>query len=294
MKPLVSVVIPTFNRQRFIKRCLDSLVYQTFKEFEVLVCDDGSNDKTADVVKTYKDKLSLKYYWHKNFGGPARPRNQGIKCSKAPYIAFLDSDDWWLPCKLEESVSHINAGADVVYHDLFLAMNENQKWFWRRAKTYMVHEPVFDDLITRGNLLTNSSVVIRKACLETIGGLSEDKDLVSWEDYDCWLRLSMHSHRFMRINQTLGFYWAGGGNITSPKQTIKNLQSFKRRYLRKTSKGMPSWYLYAMGRSLYKLGKNEVAIKFLTKALFQKTPSILILKIIITLVTVIHKRILRS
>ena len=118
--PKFSVVIPTYNRARDIPRCLDSLVLQELQDFEVLICDDGSTDDTASVVENYSHLLDITYSYGENSGGPARPRNRGISLANAPYIAFLDSDDWWAPAKLRLSLEALNAGADVVSHDLYL------------------------------------------------------------------------------------------------------------------------------------------------------------------------------
>jgi glycosyltransferase involved in cell wall biosynthesis len=124
--PRVSVIVPTFNRARDIGRCLESLAQQTFRDFEVLVCDDGSKDNTREIVERFKDRLELQYRWEENFGGPARPRNIGLSLARGEYVAFLDSDDWWMPRKLEQSVRYLDAGADLVYHDLYFAKRSDQ------------------------------------------------------------------------------------------------------------------------------------------------------------------------
>jgi len=87
---IISVIIPTYNRSKELKRCLESLTRQTYKKFEVIVCDDGSTDNTKEVVNSYRNVLNIIYIKDENFGGPARPRNNGIKLSNGEYIAFLD------------------------------------------------------------------------------------------------------------------------------------------------------------------------------------------------------------
>ena len=94
---------PTYNRASELRRCLNSLVIQSFQEFEVLVCDDGSTDNSSRVANSFSDILDVHYHYESNFGGPARPRNVGIKLARSPYIAFLDSDDWWTKDKLAHS-----------------------------------------------------------------------------------------------------------------------------------------------------------------------------------------------
>ena len=119
--PIVTVIIPTFNRPQDLTRCLRSLCEQTFEDFEVLVCDDGSTVDLSGIVDSFSDRLVIRYFKSDNFGGPARPRNLGIKKAKSKYIAFLDSDDWWLPGKLELSIAYLEKGVDLVYHPLIVS-----------------------------------------------------------------------------------------------------------------------------------------------------------------------------
>ena len=161
--PLVSVIIPTFNRGDSIGRCLESLVAQTFRDFEVLVCDDGSTDETGTVVASFAKRLTLRYEWSANSGGAAHPRNIGLSMARGEYVAFLDSDDWWLPNKLEVAVRHLMHGADIVYHDLYEAHQPAPRFFSRRIRARHVGPPVLDDLIMNGNAL-NTSPRIRARC----------------------------------------------------------------------------------------------------------------------------------
>ena len=94
MLPKVSIIIPTYNRANLLPRAINSVLNQTFKDFELIIVDDGSTDNTRKVVKEFEEKDSrIKYIWQENFGGPAKPTNTGLKISKGKYIAFLDSDN---------------------------------------------------------------------------------------------------------------------------------------------------------------------------------------------------------
>jgi glycosyltransferase involved in cell wall biosynthesis len=105
--PIVSVIIPTYNREKLLPRAIKSVLSQTFQDFELIIVDDGSNDNTKEVVEKFKKKDNrVKYFYQKN-SGPARARNLGIKNSKGDYIAFLDSDDEWLSEKLEKQIKII-------------------------------------------------------------------------------------------------------------------------------------------------------------------------------------------
>ena len=100
MKPLISVIIPTYQRRDKLKITLKSVLSQTYTNYEVLIMDDGSNDGTKEMVNSLNDSRIF-YNWQKNTGGPAKPRNNGIKIAKGDWIAFLDDDDVWKENKLE-------------------------------------------------------------------------------------------------------------------------------------------------------------------------------------------------
>jgi len=266
--PTVSVVVPTFNRAKEVGRCLDSLVAQTFKDFEVLVCDDGSVDGTGDVVRRYSDRLNLTYKWSENFGGPARPRNIGVALARGEFIAFLDSDDWWLPQKLEKSMEYFERGADLVYHDLHVATKPGQRLFWRKSASRVLAKPIFVDLLVNGNALNNSSVVVRGNLLDAIGGFSEARDLIAAEDYDAWIRIARVTDRFVRIPEVLGCYWVGDGNISNPRRTVSTIDAIETKYARELSDlcrdHSPYWLTYVKARCYYTLGLYERAKVTLT------------------------------
>ena len=110
-KPFFSVIIPTFNRRDFLKIAIDSVLSQTFKDFELIIIDDGSNDSTKELIKFYNDKR-IKYFWGKNHG-PGYARNRGVEQSKADFIAFLDSDDKWTKDKLQRTFDFIKTNPRI-------------------------------------------------------------------------------------------------------------------------------------------------------------------------------------
>lgn len=281
--PLISVVIPTYNRANDLSRCLDSLIAQDFQDYEVLICDDGSTDNTAAVVQKYLPYLDITYSYGQNFGGPARPRNRGLAIARAPYVAFLDSDDWWAPEKLSESLTYLDQGADFVYHDLYSVKSNRQKIFFKKARCRALKTPAHLDLLTLGNGIMNSSVVLRKNLLLDIGGFSEDLDMIAGEDYDAWLRVAKKTEKFVRIDRTLGFYWAGGGNISNPRRTLKIAEKIEARYTKDVNElfrgnSIHSWLTYAKGCAHFHL-KNFILAEMAIKDLhWDKTPFHLYLK----------------
>lgn len=273
MQPLISIVIPTYNRARDLDRALQSVLAQTYSHWEVLVVDNHSSDNTDDLIKRCNDSRIQLFKIH-NDGVIAASRNLGIKQARGEYVAFLDSDDWWTPKKLEESLKYLEQGADVVYHDLFLATKSGQRLFWRKARTRDLKSPVFDDLIINGNALNNSSVVASHKLLNEINGFSEDRVLIAVEDYDAWLRIAKFTEKFKRIPQTLGYYWAGGGNISNPDRMLKTLNALEERYANAMNKFNEChnvcWPIYAKGRAYYRLGSYEMAKKVLAQILFRR------------------------
>jgi len=257
-----SIIIPTYNRAAMLDRCLESLVNQTYKDFEVFVCDDGSTDNSKEITEKYKDKLNVQYLWEPNWGGPARPRNRGIDIAQGEWICFLDSDDTWYPNKLMVCKDYLN-NYDLIYHDLMMnnGIEKKKQGFVRDLKSNS-----FRDLMLNGNAIPNSSVCVRKDILISAGGFSEEKKLIAVEDYDLWIKLSLMKTRFKRLPLALGEYWSGGGNITIPGLThIKRVKSVYDKYWDKLSIRdrmiLNAKLLYVEGVNYENEGKRDIAIK---------------------------------
>ncbi len=263
--PVVSVVIPTFNRADDLVRCFASLEAQTFSSFEVLLCDDGSTDHTAAVVTQAALHLTVHHLVLPHAGLPAAARNAGLRMAAGRYVAFLDSDDWWLPEKLARSVAALEAGADLVFHDL-LRVPTTRPWLRnQRVKSRRLRHPVRASLLRRGNAIPNSSVVMRRALLDEVGLMSEDP-AVRAEDFDMWLRVAERTDRFVRIRGAWGAYWMGGGNITSAGRSLDMLDEMRRRYLGDVRR-LPTWYHFGVGWALFRTGQRRRARHHLVRAL---------------------------
>ena len=274
MTPVVSIIIPTYNREKDLKRALNSVLAQTFSSWQAIVVDNYSSDNTEDLVISFNDSR-IKLFKIRNEGVIAMSRNLGIKHAEGKYIAFLDSDDWWLPNKLEVSLQYLERGADLIYHDLFIVTKLHQKFFWRIAPTRHLKSPVFDDLIINGNTLNNSSVVVRKHLLDKVNGLSEDVEVVGWEDYDVWLKISNLSENFKKIPQTLGYYWRVGGNTGNPPLRLRCYAAMEERYADAMS-GLSGNYIYWLnynkGLQYYLLENYEMAKKYFGLVCLNKVP----------------------
>jgi glycosyltransferase involved in cell wall biosynthesis len=271
--PFFSVIIATFNRADMLKVALDSLVSQTYKNFEVLVCDDGSTDNTAAVVEGYKQKLDLTHIWEENWGGPARPRNNGIKASKGDWICFLDSDDLWYPEKLERCSLYLENN-NLIYHDLdiYSAKHNGPKG---TVGSWSLKNDVFIDLMVRGNAINNSSVIVKKELLLKVNCFSEEKELVFVEDYDCWLKISLLDNKFYFIPQSLGGYWMGNNASAASERTIKSMEFlYNKFHVKLKDKDMIqslSNLNFTNGLLYYAMKDFNSAIGCFKKALYRKT-----------------------
>lgn len=183
----VSIIIPTFNREKKIARAISSIFYQTYPDYEVFIIDDGSTDNTKNKVAQFGDRLT--YIAHSSNLGVSAARNTGIKISSAPLIAFLDSDDYWLPAKLAAQVAFFMKHADE------MACQTEEVWIrrGRRVNPRQKHMKPSGDIFERSLKLcvvSPSAVMLKRSLLEKVGLF--DEDLPACEDYDLWLRIGSH------------------------------------------------------------------------------------------------------
>ncbi len=186
---VVSVIIPTYNSAKYIKSAINSILSQTYKDFEIIVVDDGSTDSTKEVLKNYIKTNKIKYIYQKK-KNQASARNKGVGYSKGEFIAFLDSDDLWLKDKLAKQLPLFNDKTiGLVYGGVEWFKNhhtiKNRKNIIKRKipkdKGYL-----FNKLIVH-NFITTSSVIIRKKAFQKF---NENDIYGGVEDYDLWLKIS--------------------------------------------------------------------------------------------------------
>ena len=258
-KTLISIIIPTFNRKRDLIRAIDSVISQSYTNWELIIVDNNSEDGTIDHITSLKNP-KIKLLLVNNNGLIAYSRNKGIEISNGEYIAFLDSDDWWHKDKLINSVFFLDKGYDLVYHDLYIVKSITSNLKYRTTHSKESTLLVYEDLLSTGNYICNSSVVVRKSILRLINKLPENKILNSICDFEAWLAISKVTNKFKKIHKVLGYYWIGGGNITNPERTISSLLGFKNLYFN-TNVKIPNWYYYALGRAYFQ-NKNYLNSKY--------------------------------
>jgi len=181
----VSVIIPTYNRARKLLRAISSVLYQTFTDSEVIVVDDGSDDGTAECLNPLMGHIE--YIRHRDNRGVSAARNRGIKASRFPFIAFLDSDDYWLPKKLSTQMAFFKRNPETV------ACQTEEIWIRKgiRVNPGKRHLKPSGDIFLPSLklcLVSPSAVVLKRSLLDEVGLF--DEDLPAGEDYDLWLRIS--------------------------------------------------------------------------------------------------------
>jgi glycosyltransferase involved in cell wall biosynthesis len=190
LKPLISVIVPTFNRAKLLEETVNAILSQTVQDFELIVVDNLSDDGTEEFVKKIKDDR-VRYFRNPNNGIIAVNRNFGIRQAKGKYIAFCDDDDLWLPTKLGKQLAHFPEGGISFVSTDFIPMGE--PGFFRKVFKASPGT-LFRDFLYEEILLVNpvisSSVVARKDFLLEVGGFDENPDFKCIEDWELWLRLS--------------------------------------------------------------------------------------------------------
>ena len=197
----VEVIIPTYNQADFLREALQSVITQTFSEWQVTVVNNMSTDHTHAVVDEFSDR-PIRIIDFANHGVIAAARNRALRETSAPYVAFLDSDDWWHPRKLEACIERLNRGADMVCHA--------EEWKTSGSTRIMhygpLHRTIYRELLLSGNCLSTSAIVGRTSVFQQVGGFSERADFITAEDYDMWLRLSKSRIRIELIDDVLGVF----------------------------------------------------------------------------------------
>lgn len=186
--PKISVIIPTYNRAHLVGRAIQSVFDQTYRNFELIVVDDASNDKTKEVISSIDDSR-IRYLRHDINRGGGAARNTGIRESRGDYIAFLDSDDEWLPTKLDRSISCLQNSTDkvgLIYSRHILHDDETSRRMLPKFHPYS--GDVYKRLLSGWCPATTSTVLVDKHHLINAGMF--DPDLSSFQDYDLWLRIS--------------------------------------------------------------------------------------------------------
>ena len=221
---LFSIIITSYNSSHYIDRTINSVTKQNFKDYEIILVDDCSNDGTIDLVKkNYGSRIKI-FSTKKNFGGPAISRNIGINKSSGNWISFLDADDFLFKNRLSffNELIFSNPAFEVYCSNEILLDKINKK------KKIINHGPFsqnfFEDLLIEGNRLSPSASVIKKDFIIKNNILFDDSQkIIGVEDYDFWLNLSKNNAKFFFTAKILNAYVIHDQNITNnSKQHLEN------------------------------------------------------------------------
>lgn len=184
--PLVSVVIPLYNREKTVQRAVDSVLNQTYTNIEVIVVDDGSTDKSVDKLKKYEGDSRIRVFCQEKNRGANAARNRGIKESQGEYIAFQDSDDEWLPCKLEKQILYmINNGYLASFCSYRRHYGQNAQII-PEMRERVNHESLRKRL-RKGNVVGTPTLVIHKQIVDGVGMF--DEIMPRLQDYEFVIRI---------------------------------------------------------------------------------------------------------
>jgi len=236
-KYFFSIILPTFNSHDYLRNAINSIISQTFKEWELIIIDNYSSDGTKNLIKSYRDSR-IKFFQIRNRGIISKSRNFGIKKSYSKWLCFIDSDDTWHANKLEIVKNYIDQhNYDLFYHNLEFS---NKKFFFFKKKiadkNNKLSKPIFKEFIKNGNGIGQSSVVVKKKLIEKIGLTSESNEIFAWSDFDTWLKVSLKTNKFLHIPIVLGSIWVGKTNVSSFNQDIENNKSIVKFYKEKAKR----------------------------------------------------------
>lgn len=196
---LVSIIIPAYNAERYIKRALESAINQTYKNIEIIVVDDGSIDETGNIVKSFHDPRIMYVYQENQWLGAAR--NNGIRRSKGEYITLLDADDVYLPEKIEKQVEFLQNHPEykVVYCNFMSFYSEKPSELIKKKGKHPSGD-IFKELL-EDPLINPNTIMVHRDVFKEVGLFNEKR--YNPEDWDMWLRISLKGFEFGYLDEDL-------------------------------------------------------------------------------------------
>ena len=185
----VSVIIPSYNRMEFLKQAVKSVLDQTYRSLEIIVVDDGSTDETPNFIAGLSSPadIAIRYIRAGHCGKPGKVRNIGIRKASGNYIAFLDSDDLWVPVKIEEQISFFRENPDLSFCHTREIWKRGDKIISQSSQRHSRFGCIFRDSLKKC-IIGPSTVMIKKELMEKSGLFREDLEIA--EDYELWLRIT--------------------------------------------------------------------------------------------------------
>ena len=219
-KAKVSVIIPTYNRANTIKRAIDSVLQQTYSDFEVIVVDDGSTDDTSQIVNGYGDSR-VRYLMTEKRYGANHARNIGIRSAEGEYIAFQDSDDFWIKDKLEQQMKVFEqfSQVDVVWsrYRRITATGINQ--IVPGISVQNTSQTEMERVLANYNVIGTPTMIVRKKCFEQVGLF--DEDMQRFQDWELCIRF-VQRFRFYFMDEVLVEAYESEKSITNISSAMEN------------------------------------------------------------------------
>jgi glycosyltransferase involved in cell wall biosynthesis len=192
--PVVSVILPAFNRLHYLRLAVDSVLAQTLTDWELIIADDGSDEATQQYLRGLQNQARIKVIWLLHSGNPSAVRNAALREAQGEYIAFLDSDDLWMPSKLARQVAVLQAGCACrwVYTGYVRVDEMGEITTYPGARQWTpCSGAIVGPLLRLEVAVATATVLVDRHLLAKVGGF--DEELLMFEHYDLWLRLCIHS-----------------------------------------------------------------------------------------------------
>jgi glycosyltransferase involved in cell wall biosynthesis len=220
--PRVSIIIPTFNCALYIGYAVESVLNQSYRDYEVIVVDDGSTDETVEIVTRYRQKV--RYFYQANSGVSAA-RNRALSEASGAFVAYLDADDLWYPQKLDRQMEFFDGHAEcgLLHSDVSVIDEQDQIVHARfNAETARAVPQGYcmEDLLRRCHIQT-LTVVERRECIDKVGGF--DERLPVTQDYMHWLQIALNGWAVGYIDEPLAKYrWRAGSLMSSKRKVLED------------------------------------------------------------------------
>jgi len=274
-KPLVSVIIPCYNGEKFIGEAIESVLNQTYKNWELIIVDDGSTDGSKAVIKPFLKDPRIKLVEHEQNRGIPAARNTGIKVSSGKYIALLDVDDRWDPNKLELQIGlFLEKGKDVglVFSNIKV-INSKGEVIKKKRKGIKLHTSKMKNLehLFFNNFIPSVTAVFQRNCIEKVG-LFDEKILWGGDDHDFWLRIAS-KFNFAYLNKVLAIRREHSANFSQTERMIKGEMKLvdkvvkKYPFLKKFELQKRALLTYNLGRYKHLTGSFNEARSLYLKAI---------------------------
>jgi len=267
MTPLISIITPTYQRAEFIEEMLKSILVQTYSNWELILVDDGSTDNTVELIKPYLNDQRIKYHYQEN-NGQSSARKKAIQLAEGEYLAFLDSDNVWIPTRLELGLKAIESDPtiDLTYGDIVEIDIDSVEQPTQNMKRFS--GAVAPELV-KDNFITMNTVLVKKTAVIKVGAFRSEVKRA--DDYDMWLRLSAE-HNFLYVPKIMVKYRVMDDQISSNKagrfiankEIVEHFHNVFPVALTATEKkqGWSSFYLrkayYEMSVEHYSEAKNDI------------------------------------